>query len=324
MKNNRAYRVTAIPRSKSPGAAYHPMYFAKKYGDEVLPIPGHGKSIVDCNVSCSERVFNNQSLRFIKVAFMIELLLIALSKNGRRRDIYVHSFWYVFPFILVGLKPTLIIHGSDFKSLSRPILGRFVKNNTKNIFVVGKQKFCKKVGVTSIPNIFKSDISTPSKEIERNIDFLFILRNAEVKNPKFPDRLFDSLNQDENVTISVIGIEGENRTVNGNTITFEGVIGTSDVQKFLLRSKVFVLPSLHEGIPKVVFEAMSNGCSIVANKGLELPIEVHSSVTFICCESKVHIERFLSTLDVESSLENRKTAERYLRESETILEKIYK
>jgi len=325
MKNRPNIRVTSIPRVQSPGAAYHPMYYAKKCGDRVVPIPGISPSVSSQQLSYSEGVLKLFSLKVVKCAFFLELLFLALLEKKNKNKIFVHSFWYSLPFVLLGHRPTLVIHGSDYVHLQTKV-GKYVLRKA-DVFIVGKDKLAKSLGVPSIPNIFAMPISQEvqtfaSKKI-KDIDITFILRNAEVKNPLFPQRLFDSLSDLDEVNIVVFGIDGESKRVGKKSITYKGVRNSKEIQACLARSKVFVLPSINEGVPKALFEAMANCCSIIVNQGVELPIEIHDIIKYISCEGKVIKEEFLEYLKIADGSDNYCRALQYLTASEAKLDRIY-
>lgn len=325
MKNKPNIRITSIPRVKSPGAAYHPMYYAKKCNDRVIPIPGLSPSIVPQRLSYSERIFKLFSLRVIKSIFLIELLVLAIIERKNQRKIFIHSFWYSVPFVLLKHRPVLVIHGSDYINLQGKI-GKFILKGA-DVYIVGKEELAKSLGVPSIPNVFSMPKLTESKTVcnkkSKEIDFIFILRDALVKNPLFPSRFFSSLADNDGINIVVFGINGESRDFGNNSIKYKGVCESKEIQSYLARSKVFVLPSLNEGVPKALFEAMANDCSIIVNEGVELPYEIRDIIKYIPCVGKVAKKTFLAYLNVADGSNNHYRALEYLNASETKLDRIY-
>ena len=51
-----------------------------------------------------------------------------------------------------------------------------------------------------------------------------------------------------------------------NFIEFAGFLGEEEKMKFFLNTDIFVYPSLNEGQPLVILEAMAAGCPVIANK----------------------------------------------------------
>lgn len=324
MRQRKALRITAIPRDTSPGAGFHPMFFAQKFGDTVLAIPGAGKAADSSSVSISERRLKALPLKMQKLFFLIELLIFSVFLVFRRRDVFVHSFLYALPFLLVGRDTTLIIHGSDYKYL-HGVIGRVYRMFLRDILIVGKQELSLQLGFKSIPNIFSiPDASCILRPLEeREIDFCFILRNAKVKNPDFPERFYDKLQSDYGVKIAVVGISGEDRSDGLKSIKYHGVQLPIYLQQILQRSKVFVLPSHNEGVSKAMLEAMFCGCSVVVNKGIELPDAIAGHVNEIDCLGVLNIEQFLEVLLVDRVLQNRAVAQNYRILSERVLSQIY-
>lgn len=322
MNDKHNIRITGVPREFSPGAAYHPMFFAKQNHDTVIPIPGKGKPINNIKLSISERLFGKTPLKIQKLFFLIELLL--LNFKIKQKKIFVHSFIYSLPLIFSGKKVNLIIHGSDYKKLDG-ISGRILKRYLNNIYLIGKEDIAIKHSLKTIPNIFniKLGINDVTKLEDRFIDFCFILRDAKVKNPEFPEILFENINSNSNLHIIVIGIQGKNKVENKKSISYLGILKNDVVQTILSKSKVFILPSKNEGISKAMLEAMYNGCSTIINDGVKLPNQFSDLVYINNCDSNMDIEVFLNILKKDNCTINQKEAMNYLNNSKKILSKIY-
>lgn len=118
--------------------------------------------------------------------------------------------------------------------------------------------------ISIIPNYVDTDVFTP-KETQRNIDLLFIGRLISQKNLS---ALLDALSG-LNLRTVIIGngpleqklkAKAQNFGVN---ITWKSNVPNHDLPGYLNRSKIFILPSLYEGHPKTLIEAMACGVPVI-------------------------------------------------------------
>lgn len=119
--------------------------------------------------------------------------------------------------------------------------------------------------VTVIHNSINTEIFKPAnKTLKYNDRIIFIGRLTEQKN------LFNLVNalEDSNITLDVIGdgplkpklIESAQKV--NVKINFLGNVQNDQIPNVLNRYRIFVLPSLYEGMPKTLLEAMS--CQLAA------------------------------------------------------------
>lgn len=102
-------------------------------------------------------------------------------------------------------------------------------------------------------------------------------------------------------------------------VTFSGKATTEEVTVYLKNSDVFVLPSLHEGFPNVLLEAMASGLPIVATdvNGVNEIVEDRKNGFLVRPKNSKEIaEKILLLLDDEDlrkniCKENRKKASKY-------------
>lgn len=116
-----------------------------------------------------------------------------------------------------------------------------------------------------IPNYVDTDVFRPFTAAREKNMILFVGRIAEEKNL---DSLLEAL-EPLDVKVMLIG-EGRLRprlqerfTFSDGRIVWEGNVPNSLLPRYLNRAALFVLPSLYEGHPKVLIEAMSCGVPVL-------------------------------------------------------------
>jgi glycosyltransferase involved in cell wall biosynthesis len=127
-----------------------------------------------------------------------------------------------------------------------------------------------------------------SKEIASGRNILFVGRLHKVKGLEY---LFMALKKIKKYPPLLIVGEGQEnkelkRISHGSNIQFVGAVSHSDVKKLMLKSKFLVLPSLSEGLPNVILEAMSVGLPVVATKVGGIPDIVEHGETAFLVEPK--------------------------------------
>ncbi len=118
-----------------------------------------------------------------------------------------------------------------------------------------------------IPNYVDIDIFHPNPEVEIRYDIIFIGRIANQKN------IYNLLRAvyKENLKILIIGLGPlkeklvhEFRDKKENIFWLDNV-KNQEIPNYMNKSKLFVLPSLYEGHPKALIEAMSCGMTVIAS-----------------------------------------------------------
>ena len=118
--------------------------------------------------------------------------------------------------------------------------------------------------ISVIPNYVDTDVFTP-RETQRDIDLLFIGRLTSQKNLI---ALLDAL-QGLDLQTVIIGSGPLEQKLKGKAhdlgidITWKNNVPNNDLPTYLNRAKLFILPSLYEGHPKTLIEAMACGVPVI-------------------------------------------------------------
>jgi len=139
--------------------------------------------------------------------------------------------------------------------------------------------------VLVIPNYVDTELFKPSEETRQDRTILFIGRIAPEKNLEALLEAIRSLP----VSLILIGegklrpqLQKEFADLNGRVI-WEGNVPNSRLPEHLNRAGIFVLPSLYEGHPKTILEAMACGVPVVGadSPGIRELIR-HGETGFLC------------------------------------------
>lgn len=116
-----------------------------------------------------------------------------------------------------------------------------------------------------IPNYVDTDVFRPLKNPKEPKTLLFVGRIAPEKNL---DALLEAI-RPLDVKLRLIG-EGRLRPALqekyadlGDRLVWEGGVANSELPEYINRAQVFILPSLYEGHPKSLLEAMSCGVPVI-------------------------------------------------------------
>ncbi len=159
--------------------------------------------------------------------------------------------------------------------------------------------------VLVIPNYVDTELFKPSDETRQDHTLLFIGRIAPEKNLEALLEAVRSLP----VSLILIG-EGKLRPqlqqkfadLDGR-VTWEGNVPNSDLPEHLNKAGLFVLPSLYEGHPKTILEAMACGTSVVGadSPGIRELIR-HGETGFLCGTDPQSIRVVLEQLLAQPAL----------------------
>lgn len=278
-------RITAVPRPGAPNSGFHPYFFSQRRGDTIWALPGLGPyagsyenvRIFWFDTALAKRVLPRP---FLRLAALLSLFLHALVT--RRQNFFVHSFIFCLPVWAAGQPYCLTIHGSDAKYLGTP-LGRFLARRAQGVFGIGFEYSGGGFEVTGVPNVFDYELLNRA-EAGPGYDVLFVLRDAPVKNPQYPYRLFENTPPDTSLSIAVAGLvpdflTGEEaRAANASgtcrkRIDYLGRCSFEKVAGLMKSGRVLILPSHSEGVAKAMLEGLACGMHVVVSSRLRIPEE---------------------------------------------------
>jgi len=124
--------------------------------------------------------------------------------------------------------------------------------------------------VKVIPNYVVSDVFKPNPRAEKKYDLLFIGRGDKQKNLTNLLRALEQLHKDgKTVSLMLIGNCCRNIELRrfiekkGLKVQFQDYLPNFELPRVINQTKIFILPSLYEGHPKVLLEAMSCGAACI-------------------------------------------------------------
>lgn len=173
---------------------------------------------------------------------------------------------------IYGIKTIAWIRGSDWnlaknRPLTKFIISMVIKNSDLILAQTHKTKneVLRKfpdVKIEVVPNGIEK---VRRIKLPRDIGILFVGRLTKVKGPKYFLEAMKSLHKIRGV---IIGDGPERKILEkssiGLDVEFLGSLSREKVIEYMFRSKILVLPSLTEGFPSVILEAMSCGLPVVA------------------------------------------------------------
>lgn len=153
--------------------------------------------------------------------------------------------------------------------------------------------------INVIPNYVETERFTPLKNSQCTYDVIYVGRISREKNLK---ALFEAI-RSLSVRSLIIG-DGELRAgfqrqyiSSKDKITFLGNVPNRDLPLYLNQARLFILPSLYEGHPKTLLEAMACGMPVIgANSPGIREIITHGENGWLCETDEESIKNAISHL----------------------------
>jgi len=132
-----------------------------------------------------------------------------------------------------------------------------------------------------IPNYVLTDAFKPNPPAKKKYDLIFVGRSGKQKNLHRLLKAILLLKKDgKNISLLLIGRCCQDRLlrnfvqVHDLMVTFQGSVPHLKLPGFLNQARIFILPSLWEGHPKALLEAMSCGLPCIGNKTSSVSQEI--------------------------------------------------
>ena len=331
-----AIRITSIPRPSSPNSGYHPIKVAEILKDEVWAIPAIGNYIGSYS-KIKFFMFDKDLFYKFTPSLLIRFFTLASiffrSLNKSNEIFFVHSYMYALPLFILRKKYVIIIHGTDSKHLNS-YLGKMLARKSIAVFGVGFSFSSHGFSVKEIPNIFNLSSIEIKNTDEKSYDAIFVLRNAPIKNPKYPFNLYRNLEPTSNIKISVVGLEKDFLSIdeinflqnnkNSNSIKYFGRCSFAKVVSLMNASSSIIIPSHSEGVAKAMLEAMACGLHVIVSKKLKVPDDFKKNIIQIDIDNWVEVSNTLESCKIKGdNFENINFANRYHKNSTKNLIELY-
>ncbi len=196
------------------------------------------------------------------------------------------------------------VHCSDIEVLTNPIYSLYFRKELKNAYNNAKKIACRSFNLqksfskimpecnkkTFVINSGISLNSNSDKILEQKRSFTSVITCANLIKRKNIDKLILAVKSLEEFELKIIG-DGKELTklkkIKGGNIKFLGRLKNEDVLKEMLKSDIFILPSINETFGMVYLEAMASGCITVCTKNDGIDGIIKDNENGFLCEPTV-------------------------------------
>ena len=215
----------------------------------------------------------------LKISRKFNLPLVI--RCGNFRNYWIHRKG-IIEKIKTWLKLKIAIHYSKILMVPTMEEATFAKNLLK----------IKDEKVKIIPNFVDTEIFKPNRDIEKHRDLCFV---GSFKPAKNLTNLILSLENISGVKLTLVGDGPEQQNLEalanstGVEIEFLGRLENENLPQILNSSQYFAFPSLYEGNPKALLEAMACGLTVIATPvyGIKNIIN-HMQNGYLCKDTTVN------------------------------------
>lgn len=268
----------------SPDQNYHNLNMGNNVTIHQLPI---GKRIVG-PVICVKK----ESTMFAWQSFLFARKLVKIAKHDLVHVFFSESFGLAARLLKLEFKIPFLVsfHGSDHASqaIAMPLLEKLKKSSSKKIFnkasfVLTDSMWLKNVVLSSDPKKeievvhagVNGEIFVPKKEsAEKNVfNILCVSELVPIKGVRFLIQAFKLLSgRYPQIRLTLVGDGVERQSLEDlvralevkEMVNFVGKVEHQKVVSFFHQATVCVMPSLEEGISKILTESFAAGTPVVA------------------------------------------------------------
>lgn len=196
--------------------------------------------------------------------------------------LHFHELELSFPTFSMSIrKPKILhLHGLDFDTLARNIIGRWLFKNSANIYVAITRQMIRdliRLGITSskikyVPNGVDTKLFRPDKNKQSNL-VIFVGRVSYGKGVHILLEALDYIKTPiclavvgpiEHNSIKILEMIKEKNSKGRHKVMYLGPLDQPDIIKWYQKASILVLPSFWEAFPIVILEALACETAVIA------------------------------------------------------------
>lgn len=229
--------------------------------------------------------------------FFAKALFEIVRASGRQGEVIIHANMCEYgstlrklPIIalgrVLGARSVIHLHGAEIKTMFGKMprwlqrcfsVGMSLADRTVVLGDSWQQFVCRDVGLpASKVTVIRNAVPIPAgSRRDLRAQPCLLLYLGRLEDRKGADRLLRALSMEENRHLdwsAVMAGDGDIETYRSlaqqlgltDRVSFTGWLGRDAVEQLMGQSDVLVLPSLNEGLPMAILEAMAHGLAVVA------------------------------------------------------------